>query len=116
MWHDSENDDDLQMVEKRLTSLVTCRQAEYPHKVLNEIRKESPSSRDFELLSNDTSLVRVLDVPGFFSHDSKKTDTDNDFTKILLQLMRKNIHIKQIYYFKFIRIVYFFQYNRPSLK
>ena len=107
MWHVSENDDDLQMVQKRLTNLVTCRQAEYPHRVLNKIRRDSASSQDFELLSNDTSLVRVLDVPGFFSPDLNITDTDKDFTKSLLQLMRKIIHIKQIYHFKFNRIVYF---------
>ena len=118
MWHVTENDDDLQMVRKRLKSLVTCRQAEYPYKVLNEIRKDSASSQDFELLSNDTSLVRVLDVPGFFSPDLNITDTDKDFTKSLLQLMRKIIHIKQIYHFKFNRIVYFLPVqgvlNRPD--
>ena len=84
---------------------MTCRQAVYPHKVLNEIRKDSASSRDFELLSNDTSLVRVLDVPGFFSSDLNNIDTDKDFTKSLLQLMRKIVHIKKIYHFKFNRIV-----------
>lgn len=131
MWH---TPDDLENVILRLKNLIFFRSVEDSHKELIRVRtKESKSTDICELLSNDTSKVRVLDVPGFYGSNvncspepltpttppanieasgTRKNSTNvHDLSKMTkdtdLGLMRKILHIKMAMKFKFNRIVYF---------
>jgi len=111
MWHISDEQGDIDMVEKRLKNLVYCRLTRSPHDEVNRLREESTATKCCELLSNDTSKIRILDVPGFFR--SELTPTKNvikhahAIVSNHLQVMRKILCIKSVYHFKFNRIVYF---------
>ncbi len=112
MWHISENAKDQEMVRDRLKRLVECRHDKNPEEKLSIFRKLSPSNPHFELLANNTTKVRVLDVPGFFSadfefHSTDVQPSDRESSKPHLQLMRNIIHVKELHQFKFNRIVYF---------
>ncbi len=115
MWHLSENQDQNE-VERRLKNLVMWRSLDSPHEHVNKSRTHSSSSVSCELFSNDTSKIRVLDVPGFYGpnvvgiEERRSSDVfdlvgrgiENDLT-----IMRKILHIKVATQFKFNRIVYF---------
>ena len=112
MWHVSNEAGDTEMVQKRLKNLVFCRSLADPHKEVSRLREQSGITKYCELLSNDTSKVRVLDVPGFFGSETKITGSDlygraEAVASRNLQIMRKILHIKEVYNFKFNRIVYF---------
>ena len=116
MWHLSQ-DQDLEEVTRRLKDLVMWRCLESPHKQVNENRKKSISSVSCELLSNDTSKIRVLDVPGFYGPNSAQNVNEKSPNSVYgrveagiendLTVMRKILHIKVATQFKFNRIVYF---------
>ena len=109
MWHVSDEAGDTEMVQKRLKNLVFCRSLTDPHKEVNRMREQSEMTKYCELLSNDTSKVRVLDVPGFFAKIAGKElyGRAEAMASRNLQIMRKIVHIKEVYNFKFNRIVYF---------
>ena len=78
------------------------------------------STQQPELLSNELTRIRVLDVPGFFGRDAASDDANLDSrmadTKDFdLATMRKVLRIKTAHNFKFNRIVYFLP-ERGSLK
>ena len=105
MWYLSDEPDEMERVSQRLKDLILWRSLESPHEEINRRRKEDSRDTDkCELLCNDTSKVRVLDVPGFHgtneSYSFSKYDND-------LSLVRKILHIKNAHKFKFNRIVYF---------
>ena len=117
MWHLSENQD-MKEIEERLKNLVMWRQLDSSHKLINESRENSQSSASCELLSNDTSKLRVLDVPGFYGPNAAadiatEKNPGNVFERTSAALendlatMRKILHIKVATHFKFNRIVYF---------
>ena len=112
MWLISNDIGDLDSVEKRLKNLVFCRLMQNPHEEINRLREDSEVTRFCELLSNDTSKVRVLDVPGFFGPEVDIVARDileraEAIAISNLQIMRNILHIKAAYHFKFNRIVYF---------
>ena len=114
MWHISDEVGDIDMVEQRLKNLIYCRLSDNPHEAVNKLREDSSVTKCCELLSNDTSKIRILDVPGFFSTKkigpkSSKDMLENTQSIISNNLltMRKILHIKTAYQFKFNRIVYF---------
>ena len=117
MWRLSENQD-MKEMEERLKNLVMWRQLDSTHKLINESRENSQSSASCELLSNDTSKVRVLDVPGFYGPNAvaevaTEKNPGNVFERTSAALendlatMRKIIHIRFASRFKCNRIVYF---------
>ncbi len=129
MWHLS-REQDLEKVERRLKDLVYWRLLEDPHLIINETRKTSASTKSCQLLSNDTSKVRVLDVPGFYGPEDNDSDSDSEVVsersegatacversifdtheaglETDLSIMRKILHIKVAVDFRFNRIVYF---------
>ena len=134
MWHLGAPDD-LANVCLRLKNLVFCRTLKEPHEEVIKIHKESKSTEKCQLLSNDTSKVRVLDVPGFYGTNSNIVSTTESLppttqgttldvtkrrskstsvhtrtqntTETDLSIMRKILHIKMAMKFKFNRIVYF---------
>ena len=118
MWLIS--DKDLNRVTLRLKSLVFFRSLEEPHKEINDAREADEGTQQPELLSNELTRIRVLDVPGFFGRDAASDDANLDSrmadTKDFdLATMRKVLRIKTAHNFKFNRIVYFLP-ERGSLK
>ncbi len=137
MWHLSEGQGKLEEMTQRLKQLTLARVLEKPNEeITNNIRQKSSSTEKCELLSNDTSHVRVLDVPGFYGPDasvscrrprrqasepgqgtsvrpgeasatSSVRDRVAETAETDLSLMRKILHIKMAKKFKFNRIVYF---------
>ena len=112
MWHISEDPQEVERVTMRLKNLVFWRGVENPHDEVNKARKEeSKSTERCELLSNDTSKVRVLDVPGFYGADaataSNVSERAQETARSDLSTMRKILRIQATKSFKFNRIVYF---------
>lgn len=112
MWKTS-SEQDFKHMEKRLKDLVFLRDTStYPHEEINKRRIHSKASTVCEVISNDTSKVRVLDVPGFFSSSNQAAPADalrhmESVTSSNLATMRTILHIKIALQFKFNRIVYF---------
>ena len=128
MWHLSQ-EQDLEKVTRRLKDLVYWRVLEDPHVCINDHRKDSTSTKSCELLSNDTSKIRVLDVPGFYGPEDDDSDSDSEdvtakadpnssLTESIfeahdagletdLTIMRKILHIKVATNFNVNRILYF---------
>ena len=105
MWYLSDEPDEMERVSQRLKNLILWRSLQDPHEEVNQERKEESRNTDkCELLCNNSSKVRVLDVPGF--HGSNEacffSMYDSD-----LSIVRKIFHIKTAHKFKFNRIVYF---------
>ena len=112
MWHVSDSPEELERVTKRLKNLIFWRSLEKPHEEINNSRtKESKITERCELLSNDTSKIRVLDVPGFYGTDASTADDIQErvqqTTKCDLRAMRKILRIQNTQAFKFNRIIYF---------
>ena len=110
MWHLSDKEDEIERVSKRLKNLVFYRSLQNPHEEVNESHDDPNnygSTEECELLSNDSTKIRVLDVPGFCgSEESNWSIRDRSFDSDLI-IMRKIINIKMTKKFKFNRIVYF---------
>lgn len=125
MWMTSTND--LEKEKTRMKSLVFSRTNQNPHEIINMVRKnegsESTRTIDCELFSNETSKIRVLDVPGFFDEDSLTSpdgaqqasilDSSSNTTNNNLVTMRKIIRIQKVMGMKFKRILYFLPVRGP---
>ena len=109
--------DNLQCAKTRVKCLVYFRNKEEPHKKVNEARSSNmnifSSTKYCEVLSNETSRVRVMDVPGFFDGTSRMHET-HDRTNLLqslemnsLDIMRRIVRIQTTLGMKFHRILYF---------
>lgn len=73
-------DDDIEEFTKYLTRLVRFGSLKDPHLMVNTVRSSSDMATKFcQVLSNDATNVRVLDVPGF--NDSKAYDSDATATR-----------------------------------
>lgn len=116
MWHLSDKEDEIERVSKRLKNLVFYRSLEKPHDEVNASRDDPEtygSTEECELLSNDSTKIRVLDVPGFYGSEACPNTTMNVRDRAVattnndLSIMRKILHIKMAKQFKFNRIVYF---------
>ena len=124
MWLLSE---DREAAETRLKFLSFCRMQKKPHEEVNKTRKNDPrkgpavlaSTRACGVISNDTSKVRVLDVPGFFDGESVKSPTSpvkENAGSVLdnnLDIMRKIVHVQTALRMKFRRILYFLPVRGP---
>ncbi len=112
VWHVSDDPSELERVTLRLKNLVFWRSLENPHEEVNTGRKtHSRITERCELLSNDTSKVRVLDIPGFYGTNASSAEDvgvrANETTLCDLSTMRKILRIQTTRSFKFNRIVYF---------
>ena len=64
---------DVEAAEKRLKDMIFCRSIKPSHIEINESHeRSSPATNQCELLSNETTKLRILDVPGFFGEDASK--------------------------------------------
>jgi len=129
MWHLMGDDKTVEDMTQRLKKLTLARCLEHPHEEITNSHQKSASTVRCELLSNDTSHVRVLDVPGFYgsnttcsksrgapsgtpvnpeeSNHASVRERVQETTETDLSIMRKILHIKMAMKFKFNRIVYF---------
>ena len=117
MWQLSDKEDEIETVSKRLKNLVFCRSLTTPHQEVNNLHREGESTAvstdQCELISNDSTNIRVLDVPGFYGSKACSDESRNVLERTLnttgndLSIMRKILHIKMAKSFKFNRIVYF---------
>jgi len=105
IWCLSDEPEVKERVKKRLENLYLWRSLANPHEEVNRRRKEERrDTSKCELLCNDTSKVRVLDVPGFHGTNESCSFSKYDDD---LSLVRKILHLKSAHKFKFNRIVYF---------
>ena len=102
-------------VGRRIKNIDFCRHINEPHKEIDKQRAQRDeetqedniydSTKQCELLTNEDSKIRVLDVPGFFSPhnmgEAKNTIDSN------LATVRHIIHIQATEKLKFMRVVYF---------
>ena len=70
MWLLSNAEGEERRVEKRLKDLVMFRSLENSHAQVNQMYRnaENPTT-GCQVISNDTTKIRVLDVPGFFGEN-----------------------------------------------
>ena len=124
IWLLADIPDELKRVQTRLKNIAFFRGLKDPHKEINEYHaEEQPNSGetpDFELISNDSTRMRVLDVPGFFGEQdagasfASAGEKAHNSVKHALRRMRKILQIQTAMCMKFRRILYFLP-NRGSL-
>lgn len=115
--------DNLQCAKTRVKCLVYFRNKDEPHKKINEARGSNmnifTTTKECEVLSNETSKVRVMDVPGFFDGTSLKFKGQNPDSSINslqinnLDIMRRIVRIQTTLGMKFHRILYFLPCRGP---
>ena len=114
MWLVSDVEGDIYRVTQRLKNLVMFRGLENPHQEVNDFyMKESEQTTKFQLISNETTMVRILDVPGFFGMDHVKPASESVTRG--LTIMREILRIQAAMRMNFKRILYFLP-ERGSLE
>jgi len=107
-----------------LKSLVYFRSKDALHELVNKARNAGPNGQVFlptsncEVISNDTTRVRVLDVPGFFGCKSTGSSLSpleslRNIGNDSLCIMRKILHVQTALGMKFQRILYFLPVRGP---
>lgn len=113
--------------ETHLKFLDNCRKSPNPHTQINKVRSAAidesmavfEETTQVEVLSNETSKVRVMDVPGFFDGASiipKNTDLQSPTESLNINnlgIMRSIIRIQTTLAMKFKRILYFLPSRGP---
>ena len=116
MWLISDKEFESDRVSMRLKNLVFFRSVENSHKEINSSRESDmhiyESTSNCELFSNETTKIRVLDVPGFFGRDAAGEAEDlhargQAAQNTDLSIMRKILRIKSVHSLNFRRVVYF---------
>lgn len=117
MWYTcSETDRAVRRMEAHLKNLVSLRTLDKPHLLLNEYygkRSNNPNA-ELELISNDTTKLRVLEVPGFGKGYSRFVETSPSRGDGIA-IMREVLHIQVAMKMNFRRILYFIP-ERGSLR
>ena len=117
IWLLSNSPDELSRVKTRLKNIAFFRGLKNPHKEINGFHSEdqlnSGMTPDFELISNESTKVRVLDVPGFFGEGDagsvffSSTEKANNSAEVALRRMRNILQIQSEMHMNFRRILYF---------
>ena len=117
IWLLSNAPDELERVKNRLKYIVFFRSLDNPHDVINSFHSEDKLSSgmtpDFELISNESTRIRVLDVPGFFGEGDAGTALTNSVqvasraAQIALRRMRNILRLQSEMKLKLRRILYF---------
>ena len=118
VWLISDAEDEIERVTTRLKNLVFYRSLEKPHEYVNLAynRRAKMATVKPQLISNETTKVRVLDVPGFFGKEMSTKDdqsTGEKVTKTGLSIMRKILRVQSTMRMKFRRIIYFIPERGP---
>ena len=113
MWMASAEDRNT----NRLKNLLFARNLKDPHREIDRLREDMDlykSTSQCELLSNESTRIRVLDIPGFFGEDAVCDDNVCNVEERAqatvgtdLSTMRKIIRITKTHNLNFRRIVYF---------
>ena len=117
IWLLSDAPNEIDRVKQRLKNLIFFRGLNEPHEEINRSHSVEEGSDgttlNFELVSNESTKVRVLDVPGFFgegdagscvaSADKKAQHSVN----VALGRMRTILLIQATMHMNFCRILYF---------
>ena len=111
MWVLSNADGEQDRVTTRLKDLVMFRSLENPHTQVNNMYKgsENPTT-GCQVISNETTKIRVLDVPGFFGEDvggGGGQTLGERVTASGLLIMREILRIQAVLRMKIKRIIYF---------
>ena len=117
MWMISDAEDEFERVTIRLKNLVMFQGLEKPYEGANSMYKGSkkPTLRS-QLVSNEITKVRILDVPGFFGKDActdRVYTIGNMVTLSGLSIMREVLRIQSTMRMKFKRIIYFIPERGP---
>ena len=118
MWLISDDQERIEQAKLQVKNLIFHRSLSDPHKRVNEAyaqaydsEKNEERTLTCELLSNETSMVRVLDVPGFFGkveNPNRDTHDINVLTKNAhLGTTRNILRIQAAMAMRFKRILYF---------
>ena len=118
IWLISDADGERERVEKRLKGLDDHRRLLKPHEYVNQVynKKSEMTTSTSQLISNEATKVRVLDVPGFFGEDievEQEQETGAKVTKTGLSIMRQILRIQSTMRMKFNRIIYFIPERGP---
>ena len=117
IWLLSDAPDEQLRVTTRLKNLHFFRSMDDPHQEINQFhageQNVSGITIGCELISNEATKVRVLDVPGFFgqgdtgAHDGSPSEKAQCTMDVALNTMRKILQIQAAMHMKFRRILYF---------
>ena len=119
MWLISDDQERIEQAKLQVKNLIFHRLLSDPHKRVNEAfaqaydREKNAEERTLscELLSNETSKVRVLDVPGFFGKVNDPNRDSHDINVITrdthLGTTRNILRIQAAMAMRFKRILYF---------
>ena len=111
------DDDEIERVKVRLKNLVLFRSLDRglkdPHAHVNDFyQKSSKQTTKSQLISNETTMVRILDVPGFDCDRTPETATSRVTAKGLA-IMREVLRIQATMRMNFRRILYFIPERGP---
>ena len=116
IWLISEAEGELERLSQRLKNLVMFRGLNDPRQQVNDFYTTSgDQTTKSRLISNETTKVRILDVPGFFGKDCDRTPemAPNRVTAKALAIMREVLRIQATMRMNFKRILYFIPERGP---
>jgi hypothetical protein len=115
MWLSSSDDEG----KRRLKGLMECRYSDNPHEEVNRMYTSViESTKSCQLISNDLSKIRVLDVPGFFRDSDGGSEVSLEeiargAATSGLAIMRDVLRIQATMQLQFKRIIYFLPVRGP---
>lgn len=117
IWLLSGVPDEVLRVKTRLKNIAYFRSLGDAHKQINDFHSECQlhdgRTSNFELISNDSTRIRILDVPGFFGEDdtgeslASANNKAHSATNAALGRMRNILQIQSAMHLRFRRILYF---------
>ncbi len=117
IWLLSDTPNEITRVKQRLKNLIFFRGLNEPHEEINRSHSvEEDSNRptlSFELVSNESTKVRVLDVPGFFGEGdagaciASAGEKAQHSVSVAVGRMRMILQIQTAMHMNFRRILYF---------
>ena len=117
IWILSDAPDEELRVKTRLKNLQFFQSMNEPHHEINQFHAGEQLTSGItigcELISNESTKVRILDVPGFFgqgdagAHEGAASEKAKCAVNVALNTMRKILQIQAAMHMKFRRILYF---------
>ncbi len=119
IWLLSGASDEVHRIKTRLKNIAFFRSTslDRAHEEINGFHSESQvhsgRTSNFELISNDSTKIRILDVPGFFGESdtgeslASADDKAHSATNVALGRMRNILQIQSAMHLKFRKILYF---------
>ena len=117
IWLLSDAPNEIERVTQRLKNLIFVRGLNEPHEEINKSHSDNEGDNavtlSFELISNESTKVRVLDVPGFFGEGdagaciASAGEKAQHSVNVAIGRMRMILQIQATMQMKFCRILYF---------